>query len=66
LVVAYRDLGWGGLRPYLVLHVTGINDIKPCFVHGCQNALWGRADLMQHFDIAIMERRQRFSLTRCD
>lgn len=130
LVVAYRDFGWGGLRPYLVLHVTGINgqsglipglldtgadstvlpagyaplmgytgadlqtvpgtqvsgsvtlrnatkpssayipempglvfDVMPCFVHGCQNALWGRADLMQHFDITLMERKQQFSLT---
>jgi hypothetical protein len=25
LVIAYRDFGWGGARPYLVLHVTGIN-----------------------------------------
>lgn len=133
LVIAYRDFGWGGVRPYLVLHVTGINGrsgvipglidtgadntvlpsgyaplmgytgadlvtvqgtqvggsvtlrnaikpseayvpeiddlvfpLKPCFVQGCQNALWGRADLMQHFDITIMQRTQRFSLTRCD
>jgi hypothetical protein len=25
LLIAYRDFGWGGVRPYLVLHVTGIN-----------------------------------------
>lgn len=131
LVVPYRDFGLGGVRPYLVLHVTGINGkggiivglidsgadktvlpagyapllgykgpdldavqgvqvggsvtlrsakqpseayvpeiddlvfpITPCFVQGCQIALWGRADLMQQFDIAIMDRQQQFSLTR--
>lgn len=132
LLVAYRDFGWGGARPYLVLHVTGIKgrsglvipglldsgadstvlpagyaplmgytgedlvteqgtqvagsvtlrtavqpsqayipemphvvfDIKPRFVQGCQNALWGRADLMQCFDVTIMDRQQQFSLTR--
>jgi hypothetical protein len=130
IVFAYRQLGLGGARPYLTLHVTGIEGrsglipgivdsgadntvlpadyaplmgyssadmisvqgtqvggivilrqatksskafvpeissvvfgIKPCFVHGCQTALWGRADLMQHFDVAIMERRKQFSLT---
>ncbi len=133
LLVAYRDFGWGGVRPYLVLHVTGINGssgvipglldsgadrtvlpagyatlmgytaadlvtvqgtqvggsvtlrnatkpsmayvpeipdlvfpINPCFVQGCQNALWGRCDLMKQFDITIMERAQQFSLTRSD
>jgi hypothetical protein len=25
LVVAYRDLGFGGVRPYLVLHVAGVD-----------------------------------------
>jgi hypothetical protein len=129
LVVAYRDLGFGAARPYLVLSVTGINgqtglvaglidsgadntvlpagyaplmgytgeslvtvqgtqvggsvtlrnatkpskafvpeipeivfDINPCFVHGCQTPLWGRQDLMDHFDVTIMNRRQQFSL----
>lgn len=37
-------------------------DINPCFVHGCQTALWGRQDLMDHFDVTIMNRRQQFSL----
>jgi hypothetical protein len=32
--------------------------MAPFFVHGCQHALWGRADLMRHFDITISERRQ--------
>jgi Retroviral aspartyl protease len=131
LLIAYRDFGWGGVRPYLVLHVTGINgasgllpglldtgadstvlpagyaplmgytatdletmqgtqvggsvtlknakspskayvpeipdlvfDIRPCFVQGCQNALWGRADLLKNFDVTIMERKQQFLLTR--
>lgn len=131
LTVAYRDFGWGGARPYLVLHVTGVNgrwglipglldsgadntvlpigyaslmgytgddlvaaqgtqvggsvtlwnalkpskayipemadlvfDISPCFVEGCRNALWGRADLMQHFDITIMNRRRLFTISR--
>jgi hypothetical protein len=31
-------------------------EINPCFVEGCQIALWGRKDLMQHFDVHIMER----------
>lgn len=133
LVVPYRNFGLGGVRPYLVLLVTGVNGrsgsiaglidsgadntvlpagyaplmgytaagleaeqgnqvsgsvtlrhaiepsqayvpqiadlvfpIKPCFVQGCQIALWGRADLMQHFDITIMERAQQFTLTRCE
>jgi len=131
VLVAYRDFGWGGVRPYLVLQVTGPNGrsglipglldsgadntvlpagyaplmgyaggdlvtsqgtqvggsvtlrnattpsrayvpempnvvfpILPCFVHGCQNALWGRSDLMQQFDVTIMDRRQQFALTR--
>lgn len=130
LTVAYRDLGLGELRPFLVLTVTGptgvkgpiaglidsgadgtvlpagyaslmgysaadlvaeqgtqvggsvtmwqatkpsralvpemadiVFDLHPCFVHGCQTALWGRKDLMNHFDVAIMERRKQFSLT---
>jgi hypothetical protein len=129
LTVAYRDLGLGELRPFLVLTVTGpsgtkgpiaglidsgadgtvlpagyaslmgyasgdlnaeqgtqvggsvtmlqatkpahafvpelaevVFDLHPCFVHGCQTPLWGRKDLMAHFDITIMERRQQFSL----
>ena len=131
LIVAYRDLGLGEPRPFLVLSVTGPAgakgpipglidtgadgtvlpagyaplmgyspadikaqqgagvggsvtmhqatrpskaaipevpgfefEIHPCFVDGCQIALWGRKDLMQHFDVKIMERRQQFSLTR--
>lgn|ERR1700684_1030403 len=130
VTVAYRDLGLGELRPYLVLTVTGpsgtkgsiaglidsgadgtvlpagyaslmgyaagdlvaeqgtqvggsvtmwqatkpahafvpevaevVFDLHPCFVHGCQTARWGRRDLMNHFDVAIMERRKQFSLT---
>jgi hypothetical protein len=39
-------------------------EIHPCFVEGCQVALWGRKDLMHHFDVHIMERRKQFSLTR--
>jgi hypothetical protein len=131
LVVAYRDFGFGEPRPFLVLHVMGINghsgvipglidsgadntvlpagyaplmgytgadldtvqggqvagsvtlrnatkpskafvpeipslvfEINPCFVHGCQVALWGRADLMQQFDVTIMERKKQFSLVQ--
>jgi Retroviral aspartyl protease len=132
LTVAYRDLGLGDARPYLVLTVKGPDGIKqgsipglidtgadgtvlpagyaplmgytaadivaeqgmqvggsvtmwratrpsracipeipdvvfeinPCFVQGCQIALWGRKDLMHHFEICIMERRKEFSLTR--
>jgi hypothetical protein len=37
-------------------------DVAPFFVDGCQHALWGRADLMRHFDVTIMERRQQFLL----
>ncbi len=129
LVVPYRELGLGGSRPYLFLHVTGLDglgrvipglidsgadstvlptgyapllgytladlaveqgtqvggsvalrraarpsvahvpefpdlvfDLAPFFVDGCQHALWGRADLMRHFDVTIMERRQQFLL----
>jgi hypothetical protein len=132
LIVAYRDLGLGDYRPYLVLTVTGPDGSKrgpiaglidtgadgtvlpsgyaplmgytvadivaeqgtqvggsvtmwratrpsqayipelpdvvfafnPCFVQGCQIPLWGRSDLMQHFDVTIMERHKQFSLTR--
>lgn len=131
LIVAYRDLGLGEPRPFLVLAVTGprgakgpiaglidsgadgtvlpagyaplmgysaselvaqqgaqvggsvtmwqatrpsqafipeipdlVFDLSPCFVHGCQTALWGRKDLLHHFDVHIMERRKQFSLTR--
>jgi Retroviral aspartyl protease len=131
LLVAYRDLGLGELRPILILHVTGpggaegdiaglidsgadgtvlpagyaplmgytpadiaahqgagmggsvtmhqatrpskafipempglVFELNPCFVQGCQIALWGRKDLMQHFDVNIMERRKQFSLTQ--
>jgi len=38
----------------------------PCFVHGCQTALWGRKDLLHHFDVHIKERRKEFSLMRVD
>ncbi len=131
LIVAYRELGLGELRPFLVLAVTGPGgakgpipglidtgadgtvlpagyaplmgyspadiasqqgsgvggsvtmhqatkpstavipeipdfafEINPCFVEGCQIALWGRKDLMQHFEIKIMERSKQFSLTK--
>lgn len=131
LVVAYRDLGLGEARPYLVLLVTGpggqrgpiaglidsgadgtvlpagyaplmgytlsdltaeqatqvggsmtvyravtssqayipeiphhVFDLNPCFVQGCQTALWGRSCLLQHFDVTIMETRKQFSLTK--
>lgn len=131
LLVAYRDLGLGELRPILILHVTGptgaqgdiaglvdsgadgtvlpagyaplmgytpadvspqqgagaggsvtmhqatrsskafiaelpelVFELNPCFVQGCQIALWGRKDLMRQFDVNIMERRKQFSLTR--
>jgi Retroviral aspartyl protease len=37
-------------------------DVAPFFVHGCQHALWGRADLMRHFDVTIRERHQQFLL----
>ena len=130
LVVAYRDFGWGGVRPYLVLQVTGTNgreraipglvdsgadstvlpagyaplmgytgadlvtkpgtqvggsvtlriatkpstayvpelpsfvfSITPYFVQGCQTALWGRADLMQQFDVTFRDRSQTFELS---
>jgi hypothetical protein len=39
-------------------------DLHPSFVQGCQIALWGRKDLLHHFDVHIMERRKQFSLTR--
>lgn len=39
-------------------------EINPCFVEGCQLALWGRKDLMKHFEVKIMERRKQFSLTQ--
>jgi hypothetical protein len=39
-------------------------DLHPSFVQGCQIALWGRKDLLYHFDVHIMERRKQFSLTR--
>jgi Retroviral aspartyl protease len=39
-------------------------DLNPSFVQGCQIALWGRKDLLHHFDVHIMERRKQFSLTR--
>jgi hypothetical protein len=125
VLIPYRELGFGGARPYLFLHVTGVSgrgrmipglidsgadssvlpagyapllgygradldrvegsqvggsvtlllatrpstayvpefpdlafEMAPFFVHGCQHALWGRADLMRHFDITISERRQ--------
>jgi hypothetical protein len=125
LLIPYRELGFGGARPYLFLHVTGMDrrgrmipglidsgadstvlpagyapllgygradldrvegtqvggsvtllratrpsracvpefpdrafEMAPFFVHGCQHALWGRADLMRHFDVTISERRQ--------
>ncbi|HEV2944374.1 MAG TPA: hypothetical protein VGX26_04600 [Solirubrobacteraceae bacterium] len=131
LVVAYRDLGLGEPRPFLILNVTGPGgakgpiaglidtgadgtvlpagyaplmgyspadiaaqqgagvggsvtmhqatkpskavipeipdfefEINPCFVEGCQIALWGRKDLMQHFDVKIMERKKQFALTQ--
>lgn len=131
LVVAYRELGLGELRPFLILTVTGPRgakgpiaglidtgadgtvlpagyaplmgyspediaaqqgagvggsvtmhqatkpskaaipeipgfefEIHPCFVEGSQIALWGRKDLMQHFDVKIMERKKQFSLTQ--
>ena len=37
-------------------------ELAPFFVEGCQHALWGRADLMWHFDVTIMERHQQFLL----
>jgi Retroviral aspartyl protease len=134
LTVAYRDLGLGDSRPYLVLTVVGpdgtkqgpipglidtgadgtvlpagyaplmgytaadivaqqgtqvggsvtmlqatrpsrafipeipgvVFDINPCFVQGCQIALWGRRDLLHHFDLHLQERQKQFSLTRVD
>jgi hypothetical protein len=129
LLIPYRELGFGGARPYLFLHVAGLDgrgrtipglidsgadssvlpagyapllgygradldrvegsqvggsvallrairpstayipefpelafEMAPFFVHGCQHALWGRADLMRHFDITISERRQQYLL----
>ncbi|HTA11906.1 MAG TPA: hypothetical protein VK765_00695 [Solirubrobacteraceae bacterium] len=41
-----------------------IFEINPCFVQGCQIALWGRKDLLNHFDLTVAERRKQFSLTR--
>lgn len=130
LLIPYSELGFGGARPYLFLHVTGLDghgrmipglidsgadntvlpagyaplmgytradldllkgtqvggsvtlrratrpstayvpefpdlafEMTPFFVHGCQHALWGRADLMRHFDVTIRERHQQFLLT---
>lgn len=37
-------------------------EINPSFVNGCQIALWGREDLMQRFDVRIMERKKQFAL----
>ncbi|MHB1469704.1 MAG: hypothetical protein ACYCU0_13000 [Solirubrobacteraceae bacterium] len=33
-------------------------EMRPFFVQGCQQALWGRADLMRRFDVTISESRQ--------
>ncbi|MHB1860334.1 MAG: hypothetical protein ACYCUM_09530 [Solirubrobacteraceae bacterium] len=130
LVVPYRELGYGGARPYLFVHVVGplgqsrmipglidsgadrsvlpagfapllgytrtdlvrvegtqaagsismlqaltpstahvpelpslVFEISPFFVNGCQQALWGRADLMRRFDVTISESRQLALLT---
>ncbi len=130
VLIPYRELGFGGARPYLFLHVTGVSgqgrmipglidsgadssvlpagyapllgygradldrlegsqvggsvtllratqpsrayvpefpdlpfEMSPFFVHGCQHALWGRGDLMRHFDITISERRQECFLS---
>ncbi len=58
---------WRATRPSTAI-VPEIPDcvfeITPSFVQGCQLALWGRMDLMHHFDVHIMERRKQFSLTR--
>jgi hypothetical protein len=129
LLIPYSELGFGGARPYLFLHVEGLDgrgrmipglidsgadssvlpagyapllgytradlvrvegtqvggsvtllrairpsrvyvpelpdlafELAPFFVHGCQHALWGRADLMAHFDVTISESRQQFSI----
>jgi hypothetical protein len=38
--------------------------LNPSFAEGCRMALWGRKDLLQHFDVKFMERQQQFLLTR--
>jgi hypothetical protein len=130
LVVPYRELGLGGVRPYLFLRITGLAgharmipglidsgadrsvlpagfapllgytladlvrvqgshvaggmamleaarpstacvpelpshafEMSPFFVQGCQQALWGRADLMRRFDVTISESRQEAVLS---
>jgi hypothetical protein len=39
--------------------------IYPAFVPGSQLVLWGRQDFMARFDVAMMEKQQRFSITPC-
>lgn len=38
-------------------------EMRPFFVQGCQQALWGRADLMLRFDVTISESRREALLT---
>ncbi|HUB75015.1 MAG TPA: hypothetical protein VL979_13405 [Solirubrobacteraceae bacterium] len=39
-------------------------EITPSFVQGARIALWGRKDLLHHFEMSIAERRKEFSLTK--
>ena len=58
---------WRATRPsksYVPEIPEYVFEITPCFVEGCQIALWGRTDFMHRFDVHIMERSQRFELTR--
>jgi hypothetical protein len=41
-------------------------EIHPLFVLGSTTVLWGRRDVMRHFDVTIMESQQAFSLTPVD
>lgn len=49
------------------MYVPEIPDVvietTPLFVPGSQLVLWGRCDFMARFDVAVIERRQIFTLT---
>jgi Retroviral aspartyl protease len=52
---------WRATRPSraFIPEIPGVVfDLNPCFVQGSQIALWGRGDLMHHFEVSIAERRK--------
>lgn len=36
--------------------------LRPFFIEGAQQALWGRTDVLRAFDVTVSERSQAFSL----